>query len=129
MTIPSQQAQRQQYLQAIETERQKKKQEAQQQAEESWEQYQAPLERPNIKEILAGWWKTTEAEQKRLSQLYNKMYLLYKRNNNEMNVNQIYQDIWYDTMSNKEKQIVDYFLWGRQIKKQDKVDNDSPINI
>jgi hypothetical protein len=35
MTIPSQQAQRQQYLQAIEAERQKKKQEAQQRAEES----------------------------------------------------------------------------------------------
>ena len=114
MTIPSQESQRRQYLQAVAAEREKKKEEAKQQAEESWEQYQAPKEKPNIKEILWNGWQSVEKQQKRLSELYNRMYSIYKNRPDLLNnVSGLYRTVWYDTMSKQEKQIVDYFLWGR----------------
>ena len=114
MSISSQQQQRLQYLQSIEDERNKKKQEAYEQSQETWEQYRVPTEKPNLKEILGNGWQSIEKEQKRLSELYTKMYQIYKNRPDLLNnVSGLYRTVWYDTMSNQEKKIVDYFLWGK----------------
>jgi hypothetical protein len=58
-----------------------------------------------------------------LSELYTKMYQIAKNRPDLLNnVSGLYRTVWYDTMSNQEKKIVDYFLWGRP---KYKVDDDS----
>ena len=115
MSLSSEQSNRQQYLQQKELERQHAKEDAKKQAEETWEQYKVPKEKPNLKEILWNGWQSIEKEQKHLSELYNRMYQIYKNRPDLLkNTSGLYRTIWYDTMSNQEKKIVDYFLWGKQ---------------
>jgi len=126
MSLSSEQANRQAYLQQMEQKRQEEKQEALKQAEETWEQYKPPREIPNFREILWNWWQSIEKEQKRLSELYSKMYSIYKNRPDLLkNTAGLYRTVGYDTMSNQEKKIVDYFLWGKPTYK---VDEDS-LNI
>ena len=123
MSIKSEQTNRVQYLQQAEQQRQQAKTDAKKQAEETWEQYQVPLEKPNLKEILWNWWQSIEKTQKHLSDLYTRMYQIYKNRPDLLkNTSGLYRTIGYDTMSNQEKKIVDYFLWGRPTYK---VDDDS----
>lgn len=115
MSLSSEQANRQAYLQQIEQKRQEKKQEASKQAEETWEQYKPPKENPNFREILWNGWQSIEKQQKRLSELYTKMYQIYKNRPDLLNnVSGLYRTVGYDSMSNQEKKIVDYFLWWKQ---------------
>lgn len=126
MSISSEQSNRQQYLQQKELEKQQAKQEAMQQAEETWEQYKPPKEKPNLKEILWNGWQSIEKEQKRLSELYSRMYQIYKNRPDLLkNTSGLYRTIGYDSMSNQEKKIVDYFLWGKQTYKV----TDDSLNI
>ena len=115
MALNDEQRNRQQYLQQVEQQRQQEKADAAQQAEETWEQYKVPLSKPNLKEILGNGWQSIEREQKRLSELYNKMYNIYKNRPDLLNnISGLYRTVWYDTMSKQEKKIVDYFLWWRE---------------
>ena len=51
------------------------------------------------------------------------MYSIYKNRPDLLkNTAGLYRTVGYDTMSNQEKKIVDYFLWGRPTYK---VDEDS----
>lgn len=126
MSIGWAQASRKAYLQQKEQAREEEKQEAKKQAEESGEQYKPPKETPDFREILWNWWQSIEKEQKHLSELYTKMYQIAKNRPDLLkNVSGLYRTVWYDTMSNQEKKIVDYFLWGRP---KYKVDEDS-LNI
>lgn len=115
MALNDEQRNRQQYLQQVEQQRQQEKADAAQQAEETWEQYKVPLRKPNLKEILGNGWQSIEKEQKRLSELYSKMYNIYKNRPDLLNnISGLYKTVWYDTMSKQEKKIVDYFLWWRE---------------
>lgn len=123
MSLSWEQANRKAYLQQMEQEREEKKQEVKKQSEESGEQYKPPKETPDFREILGNWWQSIEKEQKHLSELYTKMYQIAKNRPDLLkNVSGLYRTVWYDTMSNQEKKIVDYFLWGRP---KYKVDDDS----
>ena len=114
MSVKDEQVARQEYLQQKEAERQKTIDEAKQRAEETWEQYIVPIERPDIKEILWNGGMSNEKMQKRLYDLYNKMYDICKNRPKLLdNTAGLYRTIWYDTMSKQEKRIVDYFLWGK----------------
>ena len=115
MALKDEQSGRLQYLQQMQQKRQQARTDAQQQSEETWEQYQVPLEKPNLKEILWNGWQSIEKEQKRLSNLYTRMYNIYKNRPDLFNnISGLYRTVWYDTMSKQEKKIVDYFLWWRE---------------
>ena len=115
MSISSAQQQRIQWLQQHNAQKLQQKQEAMKQAAEKGIQYNPWKEKPNTKEVLSNGWEKHETSIRRLSDLYEQMYNI--RNNRPdlmANTGKVYKDIWYDSMSNQQKEIVDYFLWGKQ---------------
>ena len=114
-SLSQQQQQRLLYLRQLNEQKIKAKEDAMKQAAEAWQQYRPIKEKPNTKEVLNNWWIKKETSVKRLSDLYTEMYNIRKNRPDLLNdVWKVYKNIWYDTMSNQQKEIVDYFLWGNK---------------
>lgn len=114
-SISSAQRQRMQWLQQQNEQELIAKQDAMKQAAQAWQQYRPKYVRPNTSEILSNWWQTKKQTQQRLSDIYQEMYnITQNRPDLASNVNDIYKSVWYDTMSSQQKEIVDYFLGGKQ---------------
>ena len=114
-SMSQQQQQRLQWLQQYNQQQLQAKQDAMQQAAQAWEQYRPVKEKVNTKEVLDNGWQTRVNKVKRLSELYQDMYNINKNRPDLMqDTNKLYNTIWYNTMSNQQKEIVDYFLWGKQ---------------
>ena len=114
-TLSQQQQQRLQWLQQHNQQKLQAKQDAMQQAAQAWEQYRPVKEKVNTKEVLNNWGVTKEKSIKRLSDLYQEMYNIRQNRPDLMaDVDKVYQQVWYNSMSNQQKEIVDYFLWGKQ---------------
>lgn len=114
VSLSQQQQQRLQYLRNLNQQKIDAKQDAMKQAAVAWEQYRPQKEKPDTKEVLENWWVRKETSIKRLSDLYTEMYnISHSRPDLMQDVNKVYQQVWYNTMSNQQKEIVDYFLWGR----------------
>lgn len=112
-SLSQQQQQRLQYLRQMNEQKIQAKQDAMKQAALSWEQYRPKKEKPNAKEILDNWWATMETTAKRLSDLYTEMYNIRANRPDLMqDIGKVYNMVWYNSMSNQQKEIVDYFLWG-----------------
>lgn len=116
MSLSTDQYSRLRYLQQVRQQRAQEKDAAKKQAEENGEQYRPSRDKANTKEVLNNWWVTTENKQEHLADLYNRMKYMQ---DSGRDVNWIYDSIWYDTMGNDEKNIVDWMLGWYQ------VDNDT----
>lgn len=115
-SLSQQQQQRLQYLQQMNQQRILAKQDAMKQAALSGEQYRPKKEKPNTKEVLDNWWIKLENKIKRLSDLYTDMYNIRANRPDLMqDTSKVYNMVWYNSMSNQQKEIVDYFLWGNPI--------------
>ena len=115
-SLSQQQQQRLQYLRNLNQQKISAKQDAMKQAEISWEQYRPQKEKPNTREVLDNWWASTENKVKRLSDLYTEMYNIRNHRPDLMqDTKKVYQMVWYNSMSNQQKEIVDYFLWWQSI--------------
>lgn len=113
-SISSAQRQRMQWLQQQNEQELAAKEDAMKQAAQAWQQYRPKYARPNTKDILENWWQTLKQKQQRLSDIYQEMYnITNNRPDLLQNVWEIYKSVWYDTMSNQQKEIVDYFLGGK----------------
>lgn len=112
MSISSEQYNRIKYLQSLRQQRAQEKEAAKKQAEENWEQYREEHPKANIDEVLANGWQSVENEQQHLSDLYSSINNL---KNSWRDVNWIYESLWYDSMSNQEKNIVDWILWWYEV--------------
>jgi len=111
VSLSQQQQQRLQYLRNLNQQKISAKQDAMKQAAVAGEQYRPQKEKVNTKEVLDNWGVTTENKVKRLSDLYTEMYNIRQNRPDLMqDVNKVYQQVWYNTMSSQQKEIVDYFL-------------------